>query len=277
MPDDLLRHLDETVAAVQRRAAPAAPRIAIVLGSGLGGLVERLTGAVAIPYADLPHWPVSTVQGHAGKLVFGALAGRPIVALQGRAHYYEGYDIRETTYPIRVLARLGVRVLLVTNSAGSATKEMRPGDLMLIADHINLLGQNPLRGPNADELGPRFPDLSAAYDPELADLAERAALDEGVPLKRGVYLATPGPSYETPAEVRMMRLLGADAIGMSTVQETIVARHMGLRVLGISCITNMACGIAGHPLSHDEVIETGRRVADAFSRLLARIIGSIEA
>ncbi|MBI3273199.1 MAG: purine-nucleoside phosphorylase [Planctomycetes bacterium] len=274
MRDQVLPKIEQAVAAIRART-DFVPELGIVLGSGLGGLVDRLEGALAIPYAEIPNWPVPTVKGHAGALVLGRLGGKHVAALAGRSHLYEGCDISETAFPVRVLGRLGIRTLLVTNSAGSATKELNPGDLMLIVDHINLLGMNPLRGPNVDELGTRFPDMSAAYDRDLAKLAERVAGEEGIPLKPGVYLATPGPSYETPAEVRMMRLLGADAVGMSSVPEVIAARHMGLRVLGVSCITNLAAGISDQALSHEEVIETGRRTAEKFQRLIERIVRAL--
>lgn len=244
------------------------PPIGVVLGSGLGALASSLDHAVAIPYSGIPHFPVSTVEGHAGRLVFGDLDSTPICALQGRFHLYEGYGAPEVVFPIRALARLGVKAFVITNAAGGINKAFAPGDLMLIADHLNLSGQNPLAGVHDDRLGPRFPDMSEAYAVELRRLARDAALEVGLELREGVYCVLSGPSYETPAEVRMLASLGADAVGMSTIPEVIACRQMGVRVLGISLISNLAAGISKVPLTHAEVIETGERVAEDFVRLI---------
>lgn len=278
-PQAALEEIDQAVAAV-RKCYRGKPEVAVILGSGLGKLAEDVRpdgagGARPIPYAEIPHFPRSTVAGHAGRLVLGRLGEREVAILQGRTHFYEGYSLAQVTFAVRLVARLGARFLVVTNSAGGASKEYRPGDLMLIEDHINLLGANPLRGSNVDALGPRFPDMSQAYDPALIELCRQIAREIGIPMKQGVYLATAGPSYETPAEIRMMRGLGADAVGMSTVPEVIVARHMGMRVLGLSCITNMAAGISERPLSHQEVIETTERVQERFLCLLRVIVGRL--
>ncbi len=275
MESSLAQSLDDAVAAVRKTYA-GRPELAVILGSGLGDLAEEVRPEPRpIPYGEIPHFSISTVPGHAGRLVPGKLEGRDVVMFQGRVHAYEGHALDRLVFPIRVAARLGAKILIVTNSAGGASKEYRPGDLMLIEDHVNLLGSSPLRGPNDDSLGPRFPDMSRAYDPELLAQAHAVGRELGVPLKQGVYLATHGPNYETPAEIRMMRTLGADAVGMSTVPEVIAARHMGLRVLGISCITNMAAGMSPTPLSHEEVIETTRRVQQRFMRLLRALVGRL--
>jgi purine-nucleoside phosphorylase len=247
--------------------------VGIVLGSGLGGLAERIDGAVTVPFAEIPGFPAATVIGHAGALVAGTLAGRPVVTLSGRFHIYEGHSPQLAGFPTRVLHALGVRSLVISNAAGAIRPSLSPGDLMLIEDHINLMWRSPLHGPvePGDE---RFPDMSNAYDLELRGLAIDSAARASVPLERGIYAALPGPSYETAAEVRMVGRLGADAVGMSTVPEVIVARARGMRVVGISCITNLACGLSPHPLSHAEVLETGHRVADKFERL---IVGLLEA
>ena len=244
------------------------PEVAIVLGSGLGDFAEALTDAVTTPYAEIPHWPPSAVIGHAGKLVVGRMAGRRVAALAGRVHYYEGHDLRTVTFATRVLGRLGVRVLILTNAAGGINVSFGPGTLMAIDDHINLLGSNPLVGPNEDRFGVRFPDMTEVYSKRLRAAADAAAAARGLTLAHGIYAAVHGPSYETPAEIRYLRTIGADAVGMSTVPEAIVARHMGLEVLGISCITNPAAGVLPAPLHHDEVMEVARRVRGAFSSLL---------
>jgi purine-nucleoside phosphorylase len=225
-----------------------------------------------IEYAAVPHFQKVSVAGHAGRLVLGKVGAMPVAVLQGRYHYYEGHDIRDVVFPVRVLGRLGCQSLLLTNAAGGIGRELRPGDLMIIRDHINLLGVNPLRGDNDERLGPRFPDMSAVYDPAFQDVIAAAEKEIGLQAKKGVYLALSGPSYETPAEIRMLAALGADAVGMSTVPEAICARHMGLRVAGISCITNLAAGISAQPLSHQEVTETAARVKNDFIRLLERVI-----
>lgn len=251
------------------------PSIGIVLGSGLGGFVESLADAVSMPYEQLPHWPASRVIGHDNCLVVGKMHGRTIVALAGRCHVYEGHSLPTVTFAVRVLGLLGVRVLILTNAAGGIHTSFDPGSLMVIDDHVNLMGSNPLVGPNDDRFGPRFPDMSQVYAAQLhriADLAGRAAR---VPLVHGIYAALPGPSYETPAEVRYLRTIGVDAVGMSTVPEAIAARHMGLEVLGLSCISNMAAGVLPQPLVHAEVVETTRRMRGAFSSLLEGIVGQL--
>jgi len=270
----LYEQIQETVAAIRARVPEAArlPRVGIVLGSGLGSFADRLAGGASIPYADLPHFPSSSVPGHAGRLVLGALDGLPMVAMQGRVHGYEGYTPEQVAYPVRVLCALGIRSLVVTNAAGGINRALRPGDLMAITDHVNVPGRNPLTGPNDDRLGPRFPDLSTAYDPVLLARLMEVAAQLRIDLRSGVYAIQNGPSYETPAEIRMLRVLGADAVGMSTVPEVIAAAHMGVKVAGVSCITNLAAGLSPRPLTHAEVAETAGRVAETFARLLAAFL-----
>lgn len=251
------------------------PRIALVLGSGLGGFADDFEEAVGIPYEEIPGFVRSTAQGHAGRLVIGKIDSVPLLAMQGRVHYYEGYSLEEVTFPVRTFGLLGVKTLVLTNAAGGINVELTQGALMVISDHVNLMGVNPLRGPNDERFGPRFPDMTAVYSPELQELVVDEAKAIGVEVRRGIYGALSGPSYETPAEIHLLRNLGADAVGMSTVPEAIVARHMGLDVLGISCITNMAAGISNEPISHEEVMATGDRVREAFSELLGRVIGAI--
>jgi purine-nucleoside phosphorylase len=262
----------ESAAAAIRARCGALPQTAIVLGSGLGDFADTLLDATATPYEDLPHWPASRIVGHAGRLVVGTVAGRRIAALAGRAHYYEGHDLSTVVFATRVMARLGVSGIVLTNAAGGINTGFAQGALMIIDDHINLLGSNPLIGPNEDRFGPRFPDMSEVYSQRLRALADEAAAARGVPVSHGVYAAVHGPSYETPAEIRYLRTIGADAVGMSTVPEAIAARHMGLDVLGISCITNMAAGVLPGPLRHEEVMETARRVRGAFIALLEGIV-----
>ena len=269
-------NIQETVSAILTRCAQR-PVIGLILGSGLGTYAEYFRNRVQIPYPELPHFPCSTVPGHSGNLVLGEAEGTPAIALQGRVHYYEGYSMAEVTYPVRVLGALGVRQLIVTNAAGGVNVSYEPGDLMLITDHINLMGTNPLIGENPDELGPRFPDMSEAYDAALRHTAVRVAGERKIPLRQGIYLGLTGPSYETPAEIRMIRSLGADAVGMSTVPEVIVANHMGIRVLGLSCITNMAAGILARKLTHQEVMDTTERVKDKFISLLRGIVPALAA
>jgi purine-nucleoside phosphorylase len=251
------------------------PEIGLILGSGLGVLAEEITNPVVIPYNEIPNFPVSTVEGHKGQLVFGELSGKKVVAMQGRFHYYEGYSFQQVTFPVRVMKQLGVQTLIVTNAAGGVNESFEPGDLMIITDHINNMGGNPLIGPNDSKFGPRFPDMSEAYDKEYRQLAKEIAQKLNIPVREGVYVANTGPIYETPAEVRMLRTLGADAVGMSTVPEVIVARHMGMKVLGISCISNMAAGILDQPLTHDEVIETTEKVRQNFLTYVKEIVRSI--
>ncbi len=268
----LYDQLQETLAAIRARAPGSAPQVGIILGSGLGDFADTLEGRTVIPYGELPHFPHSSVPGHAGRLVLGKLGGASIVAMQGRVHAYEGYSNVQVAFPARVLCALGIRTLVVTNAAGGIHPDFQPGDLMAITDHVNLSGWNALTGPNDDRLGPRFPDMSHAYHPGLTELLGRVAREQGVKLQRGVYAMSSGPSYETPAEIRMLRTLGADAVGMSTVPEVVAAAHMGVRVVGISCITNLAAGISRQPLSHEEVAETAGRVRDVFIRLLAAFL-----
>jgi purine-nucleoside phosphorylase len=251
------------------------PRIAVVLGSGLGGFADDFEESVAIPYEDIPGFVRSTAQGHAGRLVIGKIDSVPVLAMQGRVHYYEGYSLEEVTFPVRTFGLLGVKTLVLTNAAGGINVQLTQGALMVISDHLNLMGVNPLRGPNDERFGPRFPDMSAVYSPELQALAIDEAKAIGVEVRRGIYGALTGPSYETPAEIHLLRNLGADAVGMSTVPEAIVARHMGLEVLGISCITNMAAGITDAPINHEEVMATGDLVRETFAELLRRVISAI--
>ncbi|MCQ6277984.1 purine-nucleoside phosphorylase [Bacillus sp. EB600] len=251
------------------------PKLGLILGSGLGILADEIERPVKIQYRDIPDFPVSTVEGHAGQLVFGLLEGIEVVAMQGRFHYYEGYSFEKVTFPVRVMKGLGVETLMVTNAAGGINESFSPGDLMLISDHINNMGSNPLIGPNDSQLGVRFPDMSEAYSKDLRKLAKQTAAKLNLEVKEGVYVAFTGPTYETPAEIRAFRILGADAVGMSTVPEVIVARHSGLRVLGISCITNMAAGILDQPLSHAEVIETTERVKANFLSYVKELVKTI--
>ena len=251
------------------------PQVALVLGSGLGGFADEFEEAIAIPYAEIPGFATSTAEGHAGRLVIGKVADVPVIAMQGRVHYYEGYTLEEVTFPIRVFKLLGIERLILTNAAGGIDIELNQGALMVISDHLNLMGDNPLRGPNDERFGPRFPDMSEAYSRELQENTVAEARSMGIEIRRGIYAALAGPSYETPAEIHMMRALGADAVGMSTVPETIVARQMGMEVLGISCITNMAAGISDEPINHAEVMETGQRVHATFTKLLRGIISRL--
>jgi len=264
----------ETAAdAVRRRCSGSVmPQTAIVLGSGLGDFVARLGNPVTMPYAELPAWPQSTVIGHAGTLVIGAVAGKAVAALAGRVHLYEGRDAGDVVFATRVMGRLGVKQLIVTNAAGGVNTGFSQGGLMVIDDHINLQGANPLVGANDERLGPRFPDMTEAYSLRLRRIADEAAAAVGVPITHGVYAALLGPSYETPAEIRYLRTIGADAVGMSTVPEVIAARHMGLEVLGISCISNMAAGVLPEPLNHADVLATTHRVRGAFVALLEGIL-----
>ena len=265
----------QTAAAeIRHRIGSSTPGAGIVLGSGLGGLASRIEGAVAIPFADVPGFPSATVVGHAGKLIGGTLAGRPVVALAGRFHMYEGHDAALAGFPVRVFHALGVRSLFVSNAAGGIRRTFRAGDLMLIRDHLNLMFRNPLIG-EVEPGDERFPDMSAPYDEAFARQLRGHATALGIPLQEGVYGGLLGPTYETPAEVRMLATLGADAVGMSTVPEVIVARALGMRVAGISCITNLASGISPHPLSHAEVIETTTLVAERFEALVERWIGGL--
>lgn len=249
------------------------PRVGIILGSGLGPLADEIKQPVVIPYSEIPHFPRSTVAGHAGRMVIGELAGQRVMAMQGRFHYYEGHSLLAATFPVRVMKAIGVRLLILTNAAGGLNPEFRPGDLMLITDHVNLSGQNPLIGPNDDTLGPRFPDMSQVYRHDLCQMALAVAARESIALRRGVYIWLTGPNYETPAEVRFFQRIG-DAVGMSTVPEAIVAMHSGLPVMGFSCITNVAGGNA-EKLDHAEVMAMGARVAGTFARLMKAVIAEV--
>lgn len=251
------------------------PKIGLILGSGLGVLADEIENPVKIPYGDIPDFPVSTVEGHAGQLVFGLLNGVEVVAMQGRFHYYEGYSFDKVTFPVRVMKELGVDTLIVTNAAGGVNEGFSAGDLMIISDHINNMGSNPLIGPNDSRLGVRFPDMSEAYSKELRTMAKEVAGRLNIKVQEGVYVGNTGPVYETPAEVRMIRVMGGDAVGMSTVPEVIVARHSGLRVLGISCISNMASGILDQPLTHDEVIETTEKVKADFLKYVKELVRNL--
>jgi purine-nucleoside phosphorylase len=253
------------------------PHVAVVLGSGLGGVARALEDGVEISYGDIPHFVPSTVEGHDGKLIIGSCSGVDVVLMKGRVHFYEGYSMEEVTLPVRVFKLLGIDSLILTNAAGGAAPHLAPGSLMAITDHINMMGDSPLRGPNDERFGPRFPDMTAAYTPAYLEAAHEIARQIGVVLFEGVYMALRGPSYETPAEIRMMRKSGADAVGMSTVPEVIVARHCGMKVLAISCITNIAAGLTTAQIDHEEVMIVGegaaKRLAEMIVRLIPRIVG----
>jgi purine-nucleoside phosphorylase len=276
-PDTLYERAEHATRFIRSRVAAAEDvRVALVLGSGLGAFADALEDAQTLAYADIPGFARSTVEGHAGRLVVGKVGGVAVAAMQGRFHFYEGYTLEEVTFPVRALGLLGAGSLVLTNAAGGLNNSFEQGSLVVISDHLNLLGANPLLGTNDPRFGPRFPDMSEVYDREYQDAAICEAHAMGVELRRGIYAALAGPSYETPAEIRMLRLLGADAVGMSTVPEAIVARHMGIRVLGISCITNMAAGVSDKPINHEEVIETGERVRETFAELLRRVIPKLQ-
>ena len=271
---DYYDQVKQAAEALQARVRDV-PRIAVVLGSGLGEFANALGDAVSIPYEQLPHWPASRVIGHEGRLVVGTVRGRRVGALSGRCHVYEGHDLRTVTFATRVLGVLGVKTLILTNAAGGVNMGFSQGALMVIDDHLNLIGHNPLVGANEDRFGPRFPDMTEVYSSRLRAIADQAARAIGLTLPHGVYVALLGPSYETPAEIRYLRTIGADAVGMSTVPEAIVAHHMGIDVLGLSCITNMAAGVLPRPLDHAEVMETARRVRGQFIALLEGVIGQL--
>ncbi|MBX3179584.1 MAG: purine-nucleoside phosphorylase [Candidatus Hydrogenedentes bacterium] len=268
--------VQEAVARVRERAT-LHPEVAVVLGTGLGSLADRLQVEARIPYGDLPHFPTSTVDTHAGELVFGTLADTPVVALSGRFHYYEGYTLQQVTFPVRVARALGVHTLIVSNAAGGLNPQFRAGDLMLISDHINLIGDNPLIGPNDDTLGPRFPDMCEPYTAALLELAETKALEMGIKTQRGVYLACSGPCLETRAEYRFMRLIGADAVGMSTVPEVIVAVHAGLKVLGVSVITDECLPDALEPVDIERIIATANAAEPSLTRLVEAVLAGLRA
>lgn len=267
----LLQNIKEAAGYI-RAQYEAKPEIGLILGSGLGVIAELVENAVTISYGDIPHFPVSTVEGHAGELLLGTVGGKHVVLMKGRFHMYEGYGVDTVSFPVRVMKELGAGKLLVTNAAGGINTSYEAGDLMLIKDHINFTFRNPLIGPNLSELGVRFPDMSEAYSKRMREVAKAVAAEQGVKLQEGVYIGLLGPTYETPAEIRMMRTLGADAVGMSTVAEVIVARHAGIEVLGFSCISNMASGILDQPLSHEEVMETTERVKQTFLQLILGIL-----
>ncbi|WP_054710065.1 purine-nucleoside phosphorylase [Bacillus sp. JCM 19041] len=251
------------------------PEVGIILGSGLGNLADDIEEAVEIPYEEIPHFSKSAAIGHANKLVIGTLNGKRIAAMKGRYHYYEGYTLKQVTFPVRVMKALGVETLIITNACGAVNKAFAPGELMLINDHINLVGANPLIGENVSELGPRFPDLSEVYSSRLREVAKTVAGEQGTKVQEGVYSWWSGPAYETPAEIRMIRTLGGDAVGMSTVPEATVATHAGMEVLGISCLTNMACGILDEPLSHDDVIVVAGKANEAFTKLVKGVLAQM--
>lgn len=271
---NLYDRIEETKAYIESRI-DIRPTIGLILGSGLGVLADEIENAVKIKYDEIPNFPVSTVEGHAGQLVIGNLQGKTVVAMQGRFHYYEGYTMEAITFPVRVMKALGVETIFVTNAAGGSNKDFKPGDLMIITDHINLSGNNPLIGPNDNRIGTRFPDMSSAYTKEYVELARRCAEKLNLKVQEGVYAFFSGPTYETPAEVRMAQILGADAVGMSTAPEVIVASHSKLKVVGISCITNMAAGILDQPLNHEEVIETTQKVQNEFLSLVKTIVSEL--
>ena len=266
------RQVQEAAAYVRSALGGRRPEIAITLGSGLGDLAERLDAPLTIPYKEIPHFPVSTVSGHKGQFVCGKLGGKEVLCMQGRFHYYEGYDLKQVTMPVRVMKLLGIDSLLVTNAAGGINTGFHAGTLMLIEDHLNLTGENPLIGENLDAFGDRFFDMTVAYDKEYRTLAKATAEELNIPLATGVYAWLTGPNFETPAEIRYLRTIGADAVGMSTVPEVLVARHSGIRVLGISCITNLAAGMTDNTLSHEEVKETADRVQNEFIRLVTGVV-----
>ena len=272
-----LDQIDQVTEAV-RAKINLQPRVGIILGSGLNDLAASVKDATTIPYGDLPHWPVSTVEGHAGRLVIGELQSQPVLVMQGRVHYYEGYSMGQVTLPVRVMQRLGLEIMIVTNAAGGVNPDFVPGDVMLITDNLNLMGMsglNPLMGPNLDEIGPRFPDMSQAYDKELGMIARKVASDNGITLREGVYCGLSGPSFESPADLRFLRMAGADAVGMSTVPEVIVARHGGMRVLGISGISNKANLDGSTVTTHQEVIEAGKVITPKIETIIRGVLEAI--
>jgi len=270
----LLQRMEEAKQRIQS-LIDVRPDIGLILGSGLGELADDIQDAVRIPYESIPHFPVSTVEGHAGRLVIGRLQGKTVIAMQGRFHYYEGYTMQEVTFPVRVMKALGVETLFVTNACGGMNPDFAPGDLMLIKDHLNMTGANPLIGGNEAELGPRFPDMSRAYTPDLLELVRDTARSLGIPVQEGVYAGISGPTYMTPAELKMLRIVGGDAVGMSTVPEVIVASHMAMKVIGISCVTDMAIGEHLEPLSHEQVIEVANRTKPKFISLAKEVLARL--
>lgn len=272
MTTSIYDRASEAAAFIKDRAAGREPRVAVVLGSGLGGVADAIETPVEIPYQEIPNFCHSTVEGHAGRLIIGSCGGVDVVAMKGRFHFYEGYSMQDVTLPIRVFTLMGIRSLILTNAAGGTAPHLSPGSLMIITDHINLMGDNPLRGPNDTRFGPRFPDMTSVYTPAYIDAAHQAAREMGIVVAEGVYLALRGPCYETPAEVRMLRDLGGDALGMSTVPEAIIARHSGVKILAISCITNMAAGLVRQEINHEEVMEVGARAGKQLSQLIIKLI-----
>jgi purine-nucleoside phosphorylase len=280
MPEFFSRSDYEGAAQVIRQSAPLQPRVALILGSGLNPLAEAVEDRAVIPYSDIPHFPMATVEGHVGRLIVGQLEGQPVAVMQGRAHYYEGYSMAQIGFPVRVIQTLGVESLIVTNAAGGLNPEFRPGDVMLITDHINLIGMgglNPLRGPNLEEFGPRFPDMSEPYDAGLQTLVRQVAAEAGILLQQGVYVCLAGPSFESPADLRFLRIIGADAVGMSTVPEVVVARHGSTRVLGLSGISNVAL-VEGAPpaeTTHEEVLEAGQTLVPRMETIIRGVLGAL--
>ncbi|BER92242.1 purine-nucleoside phosphorylase [Thermatribacter velox] len=273
--ENLKAKIQETSAFIKERTR-LNPRIGIILGTGLGALVDDIEIERVIPYQEIPNFPVSTVESHQGNLVLGNLSGKAVVAMQGRFHYYEGYTMQQITFPVRVMKALGIEVLIISNAAGGMNRNMKKGDLMIITDHINLLGDNPLRGPNDPELGPRFPDMSQAYDKELRELALNIAIEKGFYVHQGVYVALPGPNLETPAEYRFLITIGADAVGMSTVPEVIVARHAGIRVFGISCITDLAIDGVVEPVNFEEIVEAANQAEPKLTTIIKELVARIQ-
>ncbi len=274
----LFDHAEEAASYLRQRLAAAGlptPRLGMVLGSGLGGFAAQVANALAIPYSEIPNFPQSTVEGHSGRLVLGTIGQVPVAVMQGRVHAYEGYAPQQVTFPMRVLGRLGIRAAIVTNAAGGIRTSLKQGEMVLLADHINFTGSNPLTGPNDNRLGARFFDMTSAYALAFRKLAQAEATRQGFALTEGVYLCVPGPSYETPAEIRAFRALGADLVGMSTVHEVIVARHMGIDVLGLSLVTNMAAGVLEQAIHHEEVMETGKQAEKQFTSLLTALVPQI--
>ena len=275
MGEELMTSLDEAERYIAQRT-DRRPSVGVVLGSGLGSFAGTLMEREEVPYSEIPHFPRSTVEGHAGKMVIGRFESTDLAVMAGRVHAYEGYPASDVVFPVRVLARLGIRTLLLTNAAGAVNTSFTPGDLMVLSDHVNLTGNNPLIGKNDPNLGPRFPDMSFLYDDKLQEAAVLAGRRIGLPLRKGVYAGVLGPSFETPAEIRMLRTLGADAVGMSTVWEAIAAHHMGVRIAGLSCISNMAAGVTKNPLSHQEVVDVGKRVRGVVIELFGELVPAFD-
>ena len=271
----ILEKIEESIKSI-KKYCETKPKIAIILGTGLGGLAEDIQESVIIPYNKIKNFPVSTVHGHSGNLVMGQLEGKHVVAMQGRFHYYEGYDMKEITFPVRIMKELGAEIIIISNAAGGMNRFFNRGDLMLIADHINLMGDNPLIGPNEEKLGPRFPDMSQAYDRELIKIAESVALEEGIKLHKGIYVALNGPMLETPAEYRFLIKMGADAVGMSTVPEVIAANHMGMRVLGISCITDLAIDGVVEKVHFKEILKAAAQSEPIMTQIVRKVIKNID-